>query len=214
MEREWGGVALQSALDLLLTLLAAPGASGKRNEPVRDSTRLVKLLFLLIREGGFDRFAEEFGFKKDYAHDFGPWSGQVYDYAETLKQIGMISTQDVAKAETEEGIDDIEWARQFADPSIRVAGTVTVYKLTENGLKIAGKIFDSLPEDDKKKVIRIKSMFNSWPLAQLLEYVYRRYPEAITKSKIRERVLTKSMFGISPEMPKFKRDEEDFRDIE
>jgi len=207
-------MALQSALDLLLALLLARGTSGNENEPIRDSTRLVKLIFLLIKEGGFERFDEEFGFKKDYAHDFGPWSSQVYDYVETLKQIKFLSTQDAAKQELEEGVDDAEWARQFPDPALQQTGTIAVYQLTDTGVKVAKKIFDTLPDDDKDKIIRIKARFNSMPLAQLLEYVYRRYPEGITKSKIREKVLARSMFGVSPELPAFEREEEGFRDIE
>jgi hypothetical protein len=207
-------VALQSALDLLLALLFAHGTTGNENEPIRDSTRLVKLIFLLIKEGGFEKFDEEFGFKKDYAHDFGPWSSQVYDYVETLKQIKFLTTQDEAKAEPEEGVDDAEWARQFPDPALRQTGTILVYQLTDRGLKVAKKIFDSLPDEDKDRIIRVKARFNSMPLSQLLEYVYRRYPEGITKSKIREKVLARSMFGVSPELPKFEREEEEFRDIE
>ena len=48
-------------------------------------------------------------------------------------------------------------------------------------------------------------------LFQLIEYVYLRYPEFTKKSKIKEKIIPKSMFGISPELPKFEREEEDFR---
>jgi hypothetical protein len=188
--------------------------SGKENEPVRDSTRLVKLLFLLIKEGGFERFAEEFGFKKDYAHDFGPWSGQVYDYVETLRQIGFIGTRNATKQEPEEGVDDVEWASQFPEPRVREAGTVTIYELTEKGIQIGKKIFDSLPDEERKKIADLKSRFNFMPLGHLLEYVYLKYPEGTTKSKIKAKVLIRSMFGVSRDMPKFEREEEDFRDME
>lgn len=205
---------LQSALDLMLALLAAPGTSGKENEPIRDSTRLVKLLFLLIKEGGFERFDEEVGFKKDYAHNFGPWSGQVYDFVETLKQIDFLRTEDAAKQEPEEGVDDAEWARQFPDQPLRRNGTIVIFQLTDKGLNVAKKVFDTLPNDEKDRIIRIKTRFNSMPLSELLAYVYRRYPEGTMKSKIREKVLARSMFGVSPELPKFEREEEEFRDIE
>lgn len=205
---------LQSALDLMLALLAAPGTSGKENEPIRDSTRLVKLVFLLIKEGGFERFDEEFGFKRDYAHDFGPWSGQVYDFVETLKQIDFLRTEDSAKLEPEEGVDDAEWAKQFPDEPIKRNGTIMVFQLTEKGLNVAKKLFGELPKEEKDRIIRIKTTFNSMPLADLLVYVYKRYPEGTTKSKIREKVLGRSMFGASPELPKFERQEEEFRDIE
>lgn len=205
---------LQSALDLMLALLAAPGNSGKENEPIRDSTRLVKLLFLLIKEGGFERFDEEFGFKRDYAHDFGPWSGQVYDFVETLKQIDFLRTEDTAKQEPDEGVDDAEWARQFPDQPIRRNGTIVVFQLTDKGLNVAKKVFGTLPKDEKDRIIHIKTRFNSIPLSELLVYVYRKYPEGTTKSKIREKVLGRSMFGANPELPKFEREEEEFRDIE
>ncbi len=207
-------MALQSALDLLLALFVARGTSGNENEPIRDSTRLVKLIFLLIKEGGFERFDEEFGFKKDYAHNFGPWSGQVYDFVETLKQIEFLKTEDAAKQEPEEGVDDAEWARQFPEQPIRRNGTIVIFQLTDKGLNVAKKVFGALPNDEKDRIIRIKTRFNSMPLSDLLAYVYRRYPEGTTKSKIREKVLGRSMFGVSPELPKFERVEEEFRDIE
>jgi hypothetical protein len=205
---------LQSALDLMLALLVAPGNSGKENEPIRDSTRLVKLVFLLIKEGGFGRFDEEFGFKKNYAHDFGPWSGQVYDFVETLKQIDFLKTEDTAKEEPEEGVDDAEWAKQFPDQPIRRNGTIVVFRLTDKGMNVAKKVFETLPKDEKDRIIHIKTKFNSMPLADLLGYVYRKYPEGTTRSKIKEKVLGRSMFGVSPELPKFEREEEEFRDIE
>jgi uncharacterized protein YwgA len=207
------GLALTSALDLLVALLAAGGSSARENELVRDSTRLVKLLFLLVKEGGFERFAEDFGFEKDYAHDFGPWSPQVYDYVETLKQIGFLSSEETGKEQLEEGIDDVEWAREFPVEPAQRSGMITVFQLSEKGLKVGRKILDSLPYEEKKRIIEVKSRFNKMQLCDLLEYVYLKYPEATLRSKIRGKVLTKSMFGVSPDLPKFEREEEDLREV-
>ena len=47
-------MSIESGADLIIALLCSPGKSGKSGEEVRGITRLEKLLFLLMREGGFE----------------------------------------------------------------------------------------------------------------------------------------------------------------
>lgn len=200
-------MAIESSLDLILALLYAPGKTGKICEEIKDITRLVKLLFLLIKEGNFKRLEKELSFE---AYDYGPWSGEIFDNLETLKGLELLQTREISRESYEEVADEIEWIHQTAEAYVPER-KVSIFVLTERG-KIVGKnIFESLNPDEKEIIERIKREYNRIPLQKLLEYVYKRYPEVTIKSKIREKVVPSSMFGISPDLPKFKREEEDFR---
>ena len=63
--------SIESSTDLMLALLYAPGSAMAECEDVPDTTTLVKLLYLLVSEGGFGRLAGDLRFE---ARDFGPWS--------------------------------------------------------------------------------------------------------------------------------------------
>lgn len=202
---------IESALDLMVTLFFAPGFTKREAEPIRDTTRLVKLLFLLVREGGFKEYERQFEFEP---YDFGPWSGEVFDKIETLNQIGILRITESRKEYVDKGaVDDEELARQIPELRIPPSNKIRIYSLTEKGQKIGKKLYDSLSQSERGKIEELKSRFNNVPLLKLLEYVYTKYPDAITKSKIRAKVLVRSMFGVSPDLPKFKREEEDFRDV-
>lgn len=201
-------MVIESSLDLMMLLLYSPGSSKKKYEPVRDTMRLVKLLFLLVKEGGFQKFENEFGFE---SYDYGPWGGQIYDNIEALKNVNLITTKEEDLQALDEGIADNQVLIQTVDISLNI-DKVSIYSLTENGIKVAQHLYDNLSETEKKNIEDIKKKFNHMALHNLIEYVYSRYRSFTTRSKIKEKVLGKSMFGVSPDLPKFEREEEDFRD--
>ena len=45
---------VRSAADLIVLLLYAKGSSGNLNEEVKGITRIEKLMYLLMKEGGFE----------------------------------------------------------------------------------------------------------------------------------------------------------------
>jgi len=195
-------------LDLMMALFYAPGFTGKEAETIRDTMRLVKLLFLLVREGSFQKFEKEFGFE---AHDYGPWGGQIYDNIEALKQINLLATSEDVPQEPEEGVADFQVLVQTSEIPVS-QDKVSIYCLTEKGKKVSKQVYDKLSTSERENIENIKKKFNGIPLPRLLEYVYSKYPDVTVKSKIKKKVLAKSMFGASPDLPEFKREEEDFRD--
>lgn len=202
-------MTVDSGIDLMLTLLYAPGHTGKFCEKVMGITRLVKLLFLLIKEGKFTDIAKDFSFE---AHDYGPWSGEIFDNIEALKEIGILSIEETMPESPEEIADEMEWIRQTAEAYVPTQRKLLIYSLTSRGEKIGKKLYEILSPDERARIERIKKRFNPMPLNQLLKYVYLNYPEVTIKSKIREKIMPMSMFGASPDLPKFEREEEDFRE--
>lgn len=200
-------MSVKSGLDLLLALLYAKGRTGKTGEQIRDTTRLVKLIFLLIREGGFENLAKDFSFE---AYDYGPWAGEIFDGIESLKEIGVLSTRNESPESVEEVADDRALVEEFE--GVTIPNLVTIYELTQQGLLIGKKIFESMTTAEQTNTQRIKDEFNSMPLHNLLTYVYTKYPDVTMKSKIRKKILKKSMFGVAPDLPQFTREKEDFRD--
>jgi hypothetical protein len=60
---------VNSATDIMLALLYAPGATGAAGEPIRGFTRLEKLMFLIDKETGLGQIVDkEYAFE---AKDFG-----------------------------------------------------------------------------------------------------------------------------------------------
>jgi len=100
---------VESGLDLILLLLYAKGSTGTLKEEIPDTTRLIKLLFLLVKEGGFAKIGKELRFEPK---DYGPWSGDVFDAIEALKEIELIETQKLPPNSFEEIADYVEWVEE------------------------------------------------------------------------------------------------------
>ena len=171
-------------LDVLVGLLFAEGATERRGEPIRGITRLEKLVFLTLEEGGFSKAKADYSYKP---YELGPYSKEVVDYIEALKQAKLVKSE----------IEDFESHRDVLDAvaatrSIEGAGTpgkVEVYALTDKGLQIGEKLFGTMSPAQRKALTDIKRRFNQIPLAELLKYVYTNYRQMTSKSKILDDVL-------------------------
>ena len=113
---------------------------------VEGSTRLQKLFFLTKHEFGFRELPYNF---LPFLH--GPFSADINDDALDLEIAGLIEVQ-----------------REMVEP--------TLYALTPKGKHMAGEIFEKLPREDRRALMKVKR-FNQMGLAELLDYVYARYPE-------------------------------------
>ena len=80
----------------------------------------------------------------------GPFSADINDDALDLETAGLIEVQ-----------------REMVEP--------TLYALTPRGNRVAKEIFEKLPEDNKKALSKVRR-FNEMGLAELLKYVYDKYP--------------------------------------
>ncbi len=113
---------------------------------IEGSVRLQKLLFLLQKEGGV-QIPYQY---RPFLH--GPYSPDVWGDIYDMESVGWLRTIREASPEPQ-----------------------LVY-LTEEGKKVAKRVFESLPREIQRAVRGLKP-FGEVPLPKLLNYVYRKYPE-------------------------------------
>lgn len=133
---------------LLLALLY--GMGGR----IAGATRLQKLLFLLKREKGVD---SPYSFTP---YMFGPHSPDVLEDAIDLERAGYV-----------------EIITEVHEPTI--AGDCIMerkYQLTPKGEEEARRAYEELSPEGRRAIDELKK-FNEMRLADLLAYVYSKYPE-------------------------------------
>ncbi len=194
-------MSVDSCADLIITLLYSPGQSDMEGEAIRGITRLQKLIFLLMEEGEFkERMSEEVEFE---AYDFGPYSAEVVNALETLKEIRLVEAEEKELESFREVIDGIAVSFGGEEEGGRPQ-TVEIYRLSDRGMKVGKELFSSLPKEDQASVQETKRKYNQMKLMALLKYVYTNYPETKERSKITDEILG---YGRRPGLTPFKRDE-------
>lgn len=174
---------VKSSMDLLILLLYA-----NKNEKIEGITRLVKLLFLLVEEGGFENFREDYDFE---AYSYGPWSAEVFNYVETLDQIGALKIEEKDLIEFDEDLLKIA-DEQYAGG---VLGTekeekkIKIFSLTKGGAKIGNVLWERLSKEEMLAIENMKKKYNRVRLHDLLRYVYQHYGDFTGKSKIKKKIL-------------------------
>lgn len=150
--------------ELVALLLYAPGQTDRIGEEIRGKTRLMKLIFLLTKEGGLEKVINKQTTFKPYR--FGPFDVEVYDAIDALKALGVIEE----KSPTEMRFQTVEEIDEDYDAD-------TVYKLTSSGIAKVQKIVNQLPADIFRKISNYKTIYGRKPLVEILHYVYGKYPE-------------------------------------
>jgi uncharacterized protein YwgA len=184
---------VKSGLDLLIALLYT-----NNQERIEGVTRLVKLLFLLVKEGGFKEFEKEYGFE---AYNYGPWSSQVFDFTETLKELGLVMVEERELTAFEDrDFDLIEAEINVSEvPEIK-ENRIQIFSLTQDGVKVGEVIYKNLSNEERERIEAIKRRYNKMPLSDLLRYIYARFPQFTIKSLIQRKIVK-----LSPE-EEFKRE--------
>lgn len=178
---------LKNALELFLALLYS-----NEKEEIKGVTRLMKLMFLLVKEGGFSQFEKELDFESYY---YGPWSSEIYlDYPETLKELGVLKIEE--KESFEIDIDE----RYSSDLIELEEKKIKIFSLTEEGKKVAKTFYDRLSKNEKINIEEIKKRWNKANPLELIKYVYYHFINYIDKSKIKEKVF--SNLKVSPSLIK------------
>ncbi|MFZ0802054.1 MAG: type II toxin-antitoxin system antitoxin SocA domain-containing protein [Terriglobales bacterium] len=173
---------------LLMMLLAAPGARGTVGEPIQGTTRLQKLLFLMEREAKLTPTkGDDFAFE---AWKFGPVSKELYDDLEKLENLGFLESEPVAepsKTELDEyglSFDDLMGEEESQS---RDNFEEKRYRLSEKGLEwVRERELDTAAFD---KIRKIKEKYGALSLQDLLHYVYTKFPDMTTASEIKGKVL-------------------------
>ena len=193
---------IESGADLIIALLYAPGNTGKPSEEIRGITRLEKLLFLLLKEADFEN---KTGGELVYeAYDFGPYSGEVVDILDALKADGLVAGRVEELQSYSEVVDGLMVSGRYEESAAEKPRTVEIYALTERGKWVGDALFTGLAPEERRALQSIKKRFNAIELNELLEYVYKRYPGMIRKSKILDKILG---FGSRPDLPAFEHGE-------
>lgn len=183
---------VNSATDIMLALLYAPGATGIEGEPVRGYTRLEKLMFLVDKETKLGQIMDkEYQFEPK---DFGPCAEEIYDDIEMLKDAGILQTVDEFADSELEDVDSTEALSEVEEEPTPPSKNATVFRLTSKGMIIGKKIYDAIDPTERKKLVQIKTIYNSKPISDMLRYVYTMYSDYTSKSKIKDKVLERARF--------------------
>lgn len=173
---------------MLMMLLAAPGARGKEGEPIQGTTRLQKLLFLMEHEAKLKPTkGDDFDFT---AWKFGPVSKDLYDDLEKLENLGLLESVPVSepsRAELDEyglSFDDLMGEEESQS---RETFEEKNYRLSDKGLEWVRE--HELHTEAFEKIRRIKEKYGALSLQDLLHYVYTKFPDMTTASEIRGKVL-------------------------
>jgi hypothetical protein len=179
----WEGPAELVGSDLVLLMLAAPTKVLTAQGRVNGVTRLEKLLYLADRETDVSASVldERLVFK---AYDYGPFSKEVYEAAEILEEAGLVREERQVSGQSVDGLEDVEVTGAVEDDEY----VTRCFVITPHGEAVAGLLAGQHP-DVVRALSGIKDRYASRPLASLIQYVYRAYPESAVNSKIRDRVL-------------------------
>ena len=172
---------------ILLLLKANENLLGKR--AVGGVTRLEKLLFLLKRETDFEKMDSFYEFT---AHNFGPFSKEVYEALDFLEGCELIQVKERMHTSYYSNVGEILLLQEISEgedeeaPTGNAAGvTEKLFILTENGRKVADKLRQTIEERRPKDIEELNGIVRRYaklPLNQLIRYVYRQYPEMTVKS--------------------------------
>lgn len=191
-----------SSKDLLLCFLYSPGLESDINEPIVGRTKLTKMMFLFEKEIYNNFFKDEIDITlpEFTAYYFGPFSKQLFEDLAFFESIGMIQTNETVvpispadKVESEEVFDydsNEYWGEAcFDDPD----KYELEYHLSKNGKTyVEDNLWTVLTPRQQEKLQAFKAQINKISLDALLRYVYNKYPEETTKSKIASKYLKES----------------------
>lgn len=155
---------------IILLLEANERILGKKT--LRGITRLEKLVFLLSQETTFTGIASLFVFRP---YLFGPHSEEVASAISFLEGMGLVDVSTnsfTLQTQTDE---------EFLS-SVEEEKREYIYKLTDQGRRVAAYWRNALPESDKIAIDKIVRRYGTMALTQLIRYVYSRYPDSAVKS--------------------------------
>lgn len=188
---------VSSSKDLLLLLLYARGHKNRVCEPVRGRTRLMKMIFLFDKEVR-RRFNLEKAVPKDCLpdfspYDFGPFSAKVFSDLEFLVELGFVDVRRTSDSATleEEALEYEYWqAGSDAEVDDTAQPEEEEFALSRIGRQFVeeGEAGELTPEQ-WRGLDEFKRRCTGTDLRTLLRYVYTKYPEMTTESKIRDELL-------------------------
>ena len=189
---------ITSCKDFIMLLLYAKGHKGGKCEPIRGKTRLMKMIFIFDEE-----IRRKFNTEKAIIEDipkfepnkYGPFSSRVFSDLEFLVELGFVKVYPVSNSEisNEEAYEYDYWqARTGPSDDFEGTNNEEEFSLTEVGQSFVEEGEAGILTDKQKKILNeFKARCTGTSLRNLLEYVYNKYPEMTTKSKIRNEIMSR-----------------------
>jgi len=182
MTEDYEDIELDPEDVILLLLEANQRVLGRKW--LSGITRVEKLIFLLDNETDFEGVGRFFPF---VAHNFGPFSKEVYEAVDFLAGYELIEVKEKSFS-LYASSDEKRLAAEIADSDESeslVEAREREFALTDNGRTIARKLREAIKRRRPKDVDQLDKLVQqraAWPLRQLIRYVYRRYPKMTEKS--------------------------------
>jgi hypothetical protein len=174
--------------DIVLLLLEANETLlGKY--AVGGVTRLEKLLFLLQKETNFEKMDSFYEFT---AHNYGPFSKEVYEALDFLEGFELIQVKERVHSSYYTNVGEILLLQAISEEEVSETTTINsegitekLFLLTESGHKVAQKLRQTIEKRRPKDIEELNGIIRRYgklPLNQLIRYVYHKYPEMTVKS--------------------------------
>ncbi|MCL6450477.1 MAG: hypothetical protein K6T75_04185 [Acetobacteraceae bacterium] len=170
--------------DLILLLLHAHAHSAQGRIPpeIHGSTRLQKLLFLAVNEmpgpSGLGDVAKSLGFRP---YHYGPFSERVEDSVAFLESMKLVEVTRVGRGSLMERLEQWEASHPFEVSDESQA----IYRLTRDGVAVADKLKAMAGHRTWEFLCRMVKKYGGMRLGELLFFVYDKYPEMATRSRLK-----------------------------
>ncbi len=190
--------SINNKKDILLLLIYSQGVTDEYNEPIRGRTRLVKMLFLFVKEA-LPHFKSGIAINEENFYTFFPWyfgpfSQQIYDDVNFFQLRGFIELNNIESDNTNISYTEETHYNDVTGLSIELNTDKDSFmeqeiKLTEKGITFTRELFFQLTDNQRGLLKQFKKKFNSTPLKAILRYVYQSYPDSSTNSIIKDNIL-------------------------
>lgn len=157
----------------------------KNDEPIAGSTKLQKLTFLLKKETKLGKkLKEEFTY---VPYHLGPYSTDLESMVEVLREEGLIEIEEKPQVDPDAEADRKQ-AQKLEQDSVppEKNRTMRIYKLSSEGKALAEELARSTPRTDLEEISKLKERFNSASTRTIIDYVYARYENMTTRSKLKK----------------------------
>jgi hypothetical protein len=179
-------IKLETATDLLIVLLYAPGKTGQPCEAIDGITRLQKLMFLLQQNVGPKQLiadAVEYGYEP---YKMGPYARGLQRDLNDLQAAGIVEAERLDYWLPDDG--DVA-PSSGSEMSIREK-RVESYRFSLSGLgrEIGRDIWNAMSDKHRHELSCFKQFFNGLTLRQLLIFTYERFPTYTSESTIKSQL--------------------------
>jgi len=179
--------------DILMLLLYAKGATGLWGESIKGRIRLMKMVFLFNKEirkyFNLGDNIPDAALPDFRPYDYGPFSDKVYQDLELLVDLGFVQVKKVDGNDEEESLESQYWQVTTDLPGDDEDSGMDEFLLTTMGKSFVKEELQWVRPEQWDGLNKFKNRCASITLNALLKYVYTKYPEMTTESKIRNKIL-------------------------